>query len=348
MFALAALVVAGAPSVAHVAYVVDGSAVLRADAKDDAAPLRELPIWTAVRIDVLDGAWAKVTVGPRVLRYDSPGGEARPTAPSSFDALFDAKPPVGWLHTSSLDAAPTSRLGLLAKAKDAPEGERKLWLLRAWALDPQDPDVAKQVLGSAARGPVGKTHAPFERVDLVVGCRGDVTKARVVVASVRPIGNDPPDACASHVDLRRPCVAGASGAGVGSRGDVARFVPRYASDGPALRLNAVQGASDRPVYVVTRLLTGECSADCTPIATSSDVHVDRLRVPLVADGRTILHVLVPRYTGALYDVVTQEPEGDGASFELGELFDVDPRDDPPRGDHLFIAPEACCSCNEEP
>jgi hypothetical protein len=72
----------------------------------------------------------------------------------------------------------------------------------------------------------------------------------------------------------------------------------------------------------------------------------------VDDGRTLLHVMVPRYTGALYDIVaadsTDDVEADGESFELPESFDVDPRDEAPPGLHLFTAPRVCCACDTEP
>ena len=88
----------------------------------------------------------------------------------------------------------------------------------------------------------------------------------------------------------------------------------------------------------------------SPIAATSDVDVQRLRVPRIDDDRTVLHVLVRRYVGALYDVVQTDNQADLTqaleSLTVDREFDVDPRDDPPSpGVHLFMAPPGCCSCD---
>jgi hypothetical protein len=82
--------------------------------------------------------------------------------------------------------------------------------------------------------------------------------------------------------------------------------------------------------------------------TTADTRVARLRVPRVDRDRAILHVIVPRYAGVVYDVIVGDRDDldpEPQSFELGDAFDIDPRDDPGPGEHLFAAPEICCACD---
>ncbi|HEY4221335.1 MAG TPA: hypothetical protein VGO62_08325 [Myxococcota bacterium] len=348
--ALLSAPVPASPS-ATVAFTIEATAVIRAAPKDDAVAVRAVPIWTAVRIDGVDNGWAHVVIGPRTLLYASLEAEPQPIAP----AVFDPSWPAGFLRVGSLDATPESRLGLLTHAKASTDPARKrLLFLRAWSLDPGDDEVAFLAVGPNARAPMthSKDRSPMRAADLVVGCRGDLARAHVVFAPLSaPAGvRDEADACAAHVDERPPC-SGAE-ASAAHKQLLARFVPRFPDAGPALRLEP--SSVDRPIYVVAHLLASDgCSDDCTPLASSSEVRVARLRVPAVSNEvKTTLHVLVPRYTGALYDVVAadgkEDVDSDPIRFEIGESFDVDPRDDPPAGAHLYMAPAACCaSCNTD-
>lgn len=233
--------------------------------------------------------------------------------------------------------------------------------------------------------------SPFARADLVFGCRGDLTRAPVVGGSVAGLGAPrspslPADVCIGHLDVRPPCPPpeedlgdeateeGAEhrdgardgdrdgarhedAAAVAHKVALARVVPRFGRHGPALRLVLAPRADGAeglpaPVFVATRLLAADGCSGCTDTVAVTDVRVERLRVPLPGAFPTLLHVVVPRYTGVIYDVVAaagpDELDADGAaSFELGEAFDADPREEPGPGEHLFMAPAGCrCPCDE--
>ncbi len=348
--ALAALAAASAGALAPgtAAFVVEGTASMRAAPGAAAAVVRQLPIWTAVRVDTVEHGWARVLAGPRVLVYDSPGGEARPVAPSTFSPSA----PAGWLPVASLDPAPPSRRALLTAARAASDDTaRRVLLLRAWALDPHDPAVVS-VAAPAARSRVLRRAAPFARADLVFGCHGDLARARVasgVLLGRRPGAAPTGDVCLERVDVRTPCDDERRAS---HRREAGELTARFGAHGPALRLEAGPGAGDLPIYVVTRLLAADGCAGDVPLAASTDVKVERLRVPVIEHGGTTLHVLVPRYGGALYDVVAADSaadvDGSRESFELGPDFDVDPRLEPGPGHHLFVAPDACCAAEDEP
>lgn len=199
----------------------------------------------------------------------------------------------------------------------------------------------------------------------------------------------PADVCVGHLDVRPPCPppqrgleddatdegddaqdgaapAARNGAGAGPRPDdaaaahkaaLARVVPRFGRHGPALRLvlaprTGGTAGTLAPVFVATRLLAADGCSGCSATAAVTDVRVERLRVPLPGAFPTLLHVVVPRSTGVIYDVVAaagpDEIDAEGAaSFELGEAFDADPREEPGPGEHLFVAPvraPAVCRC----
>lgn len=141
-------------------------------------------------------------------------------------------------------------------------------------------------------------------------------------------------------------------AAVRFKADLARFVPRFGAHGPALRVR-VSGALPRPMFVVTHLVEAQGCEACTAQVAATDVRLERLRVPIPGTAPTTLHVLVPRYVGALYDIVTAEDASDvdaeAFTAELREAFDADPRErhdeDDVTGHHLFVAPAACCACD---
>lgn len=369
--ALALLVHAAtaAPHSGEVAFVASSSTPLRQGANADAPRLKDLAIWTPVKVDRVDGAFVHVVVGPRALRYDSLGGEARPVAPLAFPPSSDS----GWVAAADVDTAPPSRAALLEQAKAAAEKDRQVLLLRAWALDPFDVDTSRLVGPAAARTPVSRRlRSPFLRAELVFGCRGDLSRAVVVGGSLAGLGGARPpdvagDVCVGHIDVRPPCGPADDDddkdpqsperarlgveAQAAYKAALSRLVPRFGNDGPALRLQLAARGSDRPVFVATRLLVADGCAGCAATASTVDVKVTRLRVPVGGDDPTLLHVVVPRYAGVVYDVVTAERAADvdveAESFELGDAFDADPRDEPGPGDHLFMAPESCgCPCDD--
>lgn len=412
MIFVVAFLAAAPPAAGQVAFVSEATSSLRARAEASAPLLLELPIWTAVRVERVEQgaggtAWARVVVGPRTLRYDAIGGDARPLAPRAFSS--DA--PRGFLRADSLDTAPPPRAVLAEQALAAPNGEaRRALLARVRALDPFDPsDPSDHSVVAAPRVEGGApshmdARSPFLRVDLVFGCRGDLARAAVVGGSVAALGSlRPPfladDVCVGHVDVRPPCAPASSATAprggralddedideggederdeddrdeddrdadeparaaalTAFKSSLSRVMPRFGQDGPALRIVLDANAAPRPVFIVTRLLAAEGCSACGPTASTTDVQVDRLRVPAVATSRTssasvatLLHVVVPRYAGVVYDVVgaasAEDLDAEPAFFELGDAFDADPREDPGPGAHFFMAPAACgCPCDE--
>jgi hypothetical protein len=264
---------------------------------------------------VAAGGWAHVIVGPRVFRYDAPDGEPVPLAPK----VFDKRLPQGFIRVADVAATAPSRRALIADGADAAN------MLRAWSLDPHDDDAGvRRVAAPTAKAITRRRErSPVERADLVFGCSGDITRASIASGTVaslaaqgatRRLAGD--DVCIAGLDVRPPCDLD-SVAAKRHRGDMARLVPRYGNDGPALRLLVGPGASEQPVWIVTRFLAVDGCVDCSPSASTTEVKVTRLRVPRVEKGTTL-------------------------------LFDVDPRDDEQLaqvgpGAHLYAAPDVC-SC----
>jgi hypothetical protein len=339
-----------------VAFVVAAHALVRSAPRAEAARVAELASWTSVRIEKREARWALVTAGPRTLWFDHPAAEARPLAPTS-PLAFGADAVRGWMPLEDLHEAPPPRPALLEAARGAASPEEgRVSLLRAWALDPFDADVARLV-GPGARGPVRRRErSSFQRADLVFGCRGDLTRAQVVGGALMGLGGPRPpsmaeDVCVGHIDVRPPCDE-APDRQSEHKAALSRFLPRFGNHGPALRLVLAPGGSDRPLYVITRLLAADGCSGCDPAVATADVRVERLRVPAGALGPTVLYVSVPRYVGVLYDVVAadtlEDVDAEPVSFDLGEAFDQDPRDEPGPGEHLFMAPPACeCRCDDD-
>ena len=70
----------------------------------------------------------------------------------------------------------------------------------------------------------------------------------------------------------------------------------------------------------------------------------------VAGQLRLIGLAAWRAVGELYSVVSaghrEDVDDDAPSFELGDAFDVDPRDEPGPGAHLFAAPDVCsCTCD---
>lgn len=356
-----------------VRFVASSLAAVRAEPREGARTVVEVGIGTPVSVRKRAGEnseWAHVVVGPRVFRYESLDGEPVAIAPR----VFDQRLPQGFIRVAdlSLTAAPPQRRQLLQDAT----ATRASSMLRAWALDPHDVDV-KQVAAPTAKSITARRQrAPVERADLVFGCAGDIARASVATGTVASLGAHgsarrtltADDVCIAALDVRPPCDAVRAKA---QRAELARVIPRYGNDGPALRLVLGPGAGERPVWIVTRFLAVDgCIADeCTPSVHTTEVNVTRLRVPRVEKGTTLLHVLVPRSVGVLYSIVSADDREDvddaPQSFELGDAFDADPRDHEQLGDpagsagsagwgsagsagsagqvHLFAAPDVC-SC----
>lgn len=364
-------------------FVSHTSTTLRASPEDNGKALAEVAIWTPLRVDRRGGAqkeWAYVVVGPRTLRYDSIGGEAKPIAPTEFPV--DA--PIGWVRSEHLSPEPPTRAILVEQARGAPPDQREVLLRRAWALDPFDPVVRSMLPAVAVVRSPGLARSPFARADLVFGCRGDVARAVAVGSSLSLLGGlREPDfgsnICVGHLDLRPPCppptqeeeeiddedrIPGVEAVNkeilkerlstidadtAAFKAALSRLVPRFGNDGPALRLRLGSRPVERPVFVTTHLLAADGCTECVPVAGTVDVKVERLRVPQASAEPTLLHVVVPRYLGAAYDVVSAETaadvDGTRESYELRDGFEADPREELPPGEHFFIAPAACgCEC----
>lgn len=361
-FALAFALASPAPVSPGVYFVVATSALVRRAPEGSAAVVTDAGIGTALQVTELTKAasagWAKVVVGPRTFRFDAVDAEAVPMAPLAFDARM----PTGWVRVEDIAPAAPSRVALLADARAATDqGARGALLLRAWALDPFDEAVASQAsVTSAATAAQARgrrrasTRSGLDRADLLFGCRGDIARASLIGGSVASLGvarppSTAPNVCVAGLDVRPPCDPAGAAA---HRAALARLVPRFGTDGPALRLVAGPGTGDRPLWVVMRLLAVDGCSDCVPTAASTDVRVARLRVPRVEQGLTVLHVLVPRAQGVVYDIVTADSRDDlsddALSFQLGDAFDADPRDEPGPGEHLFAAPDVCsCVCDHD-
>lgn len=339
-----------------VRFVASTTAVVRAEAKDNARTVVDVGIGAPVSVlQIVKGAdgapWARVVVGPRVFRLDAPDGEPVPIAPGTFDPRL----PQGFIHVVDLGTTAPSRRALLADAVSLPEEKRGATLLRAWALDPHDVDVARVAAPTAKALTARRERSPVERADLVFGCSGDIARASVIAGSVSSLAGartgTRDDVCVAGLDVRVPCDAASNPAVAQThKADMARLVPRYGNDGPALRLVLGPGAGERPVWIVARFLDVDGCVDCAPTASTREVKVTRLRVPRVEKGTTLLHVLVPRAVGVLYSVVSaanrEDVDDDALSFELGDAFDADPRDEPGPGAHLFAAPDVCsCTCD---
>lgn len=350
LFVMVSSIVNVAPP--DVRFVASTTAVVRAEPKDNARTVVDVGIGAPVSVLKIQGDWAHVIVGPRVFRADAIDGEPVPIAPR----LFDARLPQGFLRTAELATLAPSRRALLADAARLPDDKRGATLLRAWALDPHDADVAKVAAPTAKSITKRRERSPVERADLVFGCSGDIARASIIAGSVSSLGGARTaardDVCIAGLDVRPPCSLNEPAAVKEHKADMARLIPRYGNDGPALRLVLGPGAGEQPVWVVARFLDVDGCVDCAPTAATREVKVTRLRVPRVEKGTTLLHVLVPRAVGVVYSVVAaanrEDVDDDSQSFELGDSFDADPRDEPGPGAHLFAAPDVCsCTCDPD-
>jgi hypothetical protein len=365
------------------AFVGASRLVLRAEPAYSGKALVSLDINTPLQVQALEGDWAKVQisgVGGTRFVFANPLGAERlaPQFPESPAAVATGYVAAAYLETRPIDLVP-----LLKRASETPQPAEatKLWE-RASALHPADKELLRKLVGSAldAQLFVSAAHAAYvlagytyavanlevEALEIVYGCRGDLTKADSVAVTGSELGSKPasPDSCAVGVLPWPPCPACAKGPKpprkAAAKAQKARdaFEERQAKidalypSEPWLhvRLRNRTGLATDPTtfFVVATVAPDGCAVFLKPPPGNDLVRIGLVDVPSLGLQEAVdFWIPAPQYRSRTYSIVSNLTADQAKTFGIdqkrADWNEGAPLSDPPKAVRTVrIEGDPCC------